>query len=313
MQELILPVSPLFHASVSCLLAALPDKISTAAVSNLARGITFSRCSNASPPPPAGVKYALVSISPESGFQQQFWDIGGDHFDPYWLRQVRYSTHRLRSICTSATRTKAELDCCFDDSISSRSSTGFTPSAGKHLKRGVVGLAYSHMHLSRSPLPPLALCRRAQKRIIKIRAMLVSCLFGDNVSTLRSSTHVTLSTPSTFSLCHLDILNSDGYLSLECDPERKILIALFVSMLFYKICPVQGVCAATSRGMREPTWQTHARCHWLLETKRIITDPQAEAENVRPCHRVSRSSAFLMVIIDPQSSLCHHSNWWKTT
>ncbi|KIS72392.1 uncharacterized protein UMAG_00795 [Mycosarcoma maydis] len=65
----------------------LPDKISTAAVSNLARGITFSRCSNASPPPPAGVKYALVSISPESGFQQQFWDIGGDHFDPYWLRQ----------------------------------------------------------------------------------------------------------------------------------------------------------------------------------------------------------------------------------
>ncbi|GAC99571.1 membrane transporter [Pseudozyma hubeiensis SY62] len=65
----------------------LPAKTDPATVSNLVRGITFTLCSSAIPPPPAGVRFAFVSITPESGFQQQFWDIGGDNFDSYWLRQ----------------------------------------------------------------------------------------------------------------------------------------------------------------------------------------------------------------------------------
>lgn len=67
----------------------MPAKTDPATVSNLVRGITFTLCSSATPPPPAGVRFAFVSITPESGFQQQFWDIGGDNFDSYWLRQVR--------------------------------------------------------------------------------------------------------------------------------------------------------------------------------------------------------------------------------
>ncbi|KAJ9476354.1 Membrane transporter [Pseudozyma hubeiensis] len=65
----------------------LPAKTDPVTVSNLVRGITFTLCSSATPPPPAGDRFAFVSITPESGFQQQFWDIGGDNFDSYWLRQ----------------------------------------------------------------------------------------------------------------------------------------------------------------------------------------------------------------------------------
>ncbi|SPO21416.1 uncharacterized protein UTRI_00893 [Ustilago trichophora] len=55
-------------------------------ISNLARGITFSTCTDKTHPAPAGITYASVSITKDSGFQSQFWD-AGTKLDTYWLYQ----------------------------------------------------------------------------------------------------------------------------------------------------------------------------------------------------------------------------------
>ncbi|CDU23433.1 uncharacterized protein SPSC_02062 [Sporisorium scitamineum] len=62
----------------------LPQDTELVTIANAARGINFDACPHENPPPPAGTKLALVSISPNSGLQAQFWDVG--HFDGYWLK-----------------------------------------------------------------------------------------------------------------------------------------------------------------------------------------------------------------------------------
>ena len=66
---------------------ALPRCVTDlATISNLARGITFTPCTDRTSQPGVDVQLASVSITPESGLQQQFWD-DGDTLDTYWLQQ----------------------------------------------------------------------------------------------------------------------------------------------------------------------------------------------------------------------------------
>lgn len=74
------------HCTEFVIHTALPVCISTQEVSDPARGITFAPCYPSHPSTPNGITVAHVSITPESGFEPQFWDIA-PRLDTYWLKQ----------------------------------------------------------------------------------------------------------------------------------------------------------------------------------------------------------------------------------